>query len=131
MLSLTDIFTVSSALGDLDLDVDLRALIDFRAWHMVVEHEAAFGTDAVIYVVEGGDTAEVINNALGFPITGPDAEEPSFLSIEDHGGYFEITYARDEGPHIRIFVENGPGTELGIHYMCMAHFAPDGEEVGA
>lgn len=39
MLSLTDIFAVSSALGDRDLDTDLRALLGFRAWHMCVEHE--------------------------------------------------------------------------------------------
>jgi hypothetical protein len=122
MLPLTDILSVSSALGDPDLDLNLRALLGFRAWHMVVEHEAALGTDAVIFVVQGGDTPEVINGALGFPITGPDAEEPSFLSIEDFGLWFEIAYARGEGPHIRIFVENGPGTELGIHYMCLAHF---------
>jgi len=122
MLPLTDIFSVTSALGDTDLDLDLRALLGFRAWHMVVEHEASLGTDAVIFVVQGGDTPEVINGALGFPITGEQAEDPSFLSIEDHGLWFEIAYARDEGPHIRIFVENGPGTELGIHYMCLAHF---------
>ena len=30
MLSLTDVFSVSSALGDSDIDVDLRALLGFR-----------------------------------------------------------------------------------------------------
>lgn len=128
MLPLTDIFAVSSALGDTDLDVDLRALLGFRAWHMVVEHEADYGTDALIFVVQGGDTPEVINGALGFPITGDQAEVPSFLSIEDHGPWFEIAYARDEGPHIRVFVENGPGTELGILYLCQANFWPDEQE---
>ena len=60
MLSLTNVFSVSSALGDSDLDVNLRAVLGFRAWHMCVEHEAAIGTDAVILVVQGGDSAELL-----------------------------------------------------------------------
>ena len=131
MIFLSDVSSVSSALGDPDLDLNLRALLGFRAWHMVVEHEASLGTDAVIIVVQGGDTPEVINNALGFPITGEQAEDPSFLSIEDFGLWYEVAYARDEGPHVRIFVENGPATELGLHYMCQSHFWPDGQEGAA
>lgn len=127
MLSLTDVFSVSSALGDPDLDVGLRALLGYRAWHMCVEHEATIGTDAIILVVQGGDSAEVINDALGFPITGDQAEEPSFLSIEDHGLWFEITFCPDDGPHLRVFVENTPETELGIHHMCLSHFWPEEE----
>ena len=125
MLSLTDVFSVSSALGDRDLDVDLRALLGFRAWHMCVEHEGAIGDDVQIFVVQGGDTADVINAALGFPITGDNAEEPSYFSLEDHGGlYFELAYVRDDSPHIRIFVENGPACELGLHSLCLGHFWP-------
>lgn len=131
MLSLTDVFEVSSALGDRNLDVDLRALLGFRAWHMCVEHEGEIGTDVQIFVVQGGDTPDVINAALGFRITGDGAEEPSFLSIEDHGLWFELAYARDDEPHIRIFVENGPGTELGLHYLCLSQFWIDGDEQGA
>lgn len=123
MIPLTDVFEVTSALGDPSLDADLRALLGFRAWHMCVEHEGQIGTDVQIFVVQGGDTPEVINEALGFPITGKDAEEPAYLSIEDHAGlWFELAYARPEAPHTRVFVENGPGTELGIHYLCLSHF---------
>ena len=122
MLSLTDVPSVSKALGDSELDLDLRALLGFRAWHLVVEHKASLGTDAVIFVVQGGDTDEVINRALGFPITGDQAEDPSFLSIEFHVLWYEITYAKEGEPYICIFVENGPATELGIHYMCINHF---------
>jgi len=130
MLILTDIFSVSSALGDPDLDVDLRALIGFRAWHMCVEHECVIGDEVRLFVVEGGDTAEVINEALGFAITGPNAEEPSFLSIEDHGAYYEISFAPFSDPHTRVFVESNPATELGILHMCQAHFWPEAQEGG-
>ena len=125
LILLEDIFSVSSTLGDPDLDLDLRALLGFRAWDMCIMHEAVLGTDALILAVQAGDSAEVINDAIGFSITGDNAEEPSFLSIEDHGLWFEIAYAPDDGPHIRVFVENGPGTELGLHHMCLSHFWPD------
>lgn len=127
MLTLTDIWSVSAALGDQSLDVDLRALIGLRVWHMCVEHECAIGTEVQVFVVQGGDTPEVINTALGFPITGAEAEDPSFVSIEAHGLWYELAYARDHEPHTRIFVENGPATELGIHAMCLAQFWPDCE----
>ena len=102
MLSLTDRASIASAL----LDPDLLALIALRA-----------GDDTKVFVVQGGDTPEVINKALGFAITGEQAEELPFDWIHDHGLWFEIAY----GP-VRIFVENGPGTELGIHYLCLSHF---------
>lgn len=129
MISLKDVFEVSSILGDPDIDVDLRALVGFRAWHMCVEHECTIGTDVRIFVIQGGDAPEVINDTLGFPITGVQAEDPSYLSIEDHGRWFEIAYAPYDDAHLRIFVENGPGTELGIHHMCLSHFWPEDERV--
>lgn len=130
MLTLTDIWSVSAALGDPSLDVDLRALIGFRAWHMCVEHECAIGTEVQIYVVQGGDTPEMINAAIGFPITGDEPEDPSFISVEAHGLWYELAYARDDDPHTRIFVENSPATELGIHHLCLSAVWPDDEDQG-
>ena len=114
MLSLTDRASLASALDDPDLDLDLRVLIGLRARE-----------DTKLFVVQAGDTPEVINQALGFRITGDQAEEPSFKWILDHGRWFEIAYA-----DIRIFVENHPGTELGIHYLCMTNLWPHGEGGG-
>ena len=71
-----------------------------------------------------------INEAVGFPITGDDREEPSFEWIEDHGLWFEIAYARTDDLRTFILVENGPGTELGIHYLCLSHFWPDDDGSG-
>ena len=58
MITLTDIFEVSAALEDGSLDVHLRAQLGFRAWHMVVEHETALGTVALIHVIQAGDKAD-------------------------------------------------------------------------
>ncbi|WP_312138822.1 hypothetical protein [Brevundimonas sp.] len=122
MISLTDIFEVSATLEDGSLDVHLRAILGFRAWNMVVEHEAELGSDALLYVVQAGDKADTINDALGFAITGPEAEPPSFLSIEDHGGlWFELAYVRDDAPHIRIFIEVHPDTEQDLLTMCFSN----------
>ena len=114
MPSLTNRASMESALNDPDLDPDLRVLLALRA--------GPLSDDVKLFVVQAGDTPEVINEALGFCITGDQAEEPSYDSIEDHGLWFEIGQGST-----RIFVENGPGTELGIHYLCLSHFWPDGE----
>ena len=115
MLSLTDRTSVASALNDPDLDLDLRVLIGRH-----------LGEGTKLFVVQAGDTPEVINEALGFAITGDQAEEPSFESVVDHGRWFELLYDRGDGL-TRILVENHPGTELGIHYLCLSHFWRDGE----
>ena len=109
MLSLTDRVSIASALNDPHLDPDLRVLIGLRA--------RLLDDDTKLFVVQGGDTPEVINAALGFAITADQAEEPSYDWIEDHGLWFEIGHGST-----RIFVESGPGTELGLHYLCQSHF---------
>ena len=125
MLSLTDRAALLKALNDPDLDPDLKALIGLRADHQPLPNQ-----DVGYFVVQGGDTPEVINEALGFAITGDHAEEPSFTWIEHHGQWFELAYEGGDRPPIRIFVENGAGTELELHYLCLSHFWPDGEGDG-
>lgn len=119
MLCLNTLAEVASAISDPDLDDDLRTLIAQRGWQAYAEHPSHLSEDTRIVVVQGGDSPEVINDALGFAITGDHAEEPSYERLEDHGLWFEITYA---GRGAVIFVENSPGCELGIHHLCLAHF---------
>ncbi|WP_395671213.1 hypothetical protein [Phenylobacterium sp.] len=125
MLSLPNRAAVQAALENSDLDPDLRTLIGRRARQLDAERKRPFGDDIRFVVVEGGDTPEVINDELGFAITGEEAEEPSYQSIEDHGFWFEIAYVRNGDVRTFIFVENGPATELGIHYLCLSHFASE------
>lgn len=119
MLSLKTCAAVAGALHDTDLDRSLRDLIRLRARQL----HAGLKSHPWFFVIQGGDTSDVINRALGFPITGDYAELPSCDWIKDHGLWFEIAYG-----HTRVFVENGPGTELGIHYLCLAHFWTDTDE---
>lgn len=127
MLSLTDRASVSRALSDTTLDLNLRALIGLRAWQLHIERGRPLGAGFRLIVVQGGDTPDVINTALGFAITGDQAEGPSYDSIEDHGLWFEVAYGIEGEPLTRVFVENGPGTEWGIHHLCLSHFWPIGE----
>lgn len=42
------------------------------------------------------------------------------MSIEDHGGqWFELVYAKDDSPHLRIFIEANPDTD----HDCMLNMA--------
>jgi hypothetical protein len=130
VLSFASPADVARALNDTDLDPDLRALIGHRAWQLHVQEHLPLGEDVRFVVVEGGDTPDVINEAVGFPITGDEAEEPSFEWIEDHGLWFEIAYARSDDHRTFVFVENTPATELGMHHLCLSHFWPDGDGHG-
>lgn len=123
MLLLTDRASILRSLDDPDLDSDLRALI--RKLAVELHH------DTKLYVVQGGDTAAVINAAVGFAITGDDPETCDYDWLEDHEGrWFEIGLVRDDGVPVCIFVENDPGTELGIHGLCLSRFWPDEEGEG-
>lgn len=123
MLSLTDQASVLSALEDPELDADLRTLIGHRFQQL--------GRSTRLFVVQGGDTSDVINAALGFAITGDDADVEDYDGIQDHGLWFEVIFDTKAGQPYRVFVENGPGTELCIHSLCLAHFWPADEEAGA
>lgn len=122
MLCLNTLADVAGIISDSDLDDDLRTLIAHRGWQAYADHPSCLSEDTRIVVVTGGDSPDVINTAVGFPITGDDAEEPSYDSLYDHGLWFEIVYLGRCGRDTVMFVENSPATELGLHYLCLAHF---------
>ena len=121
MLSLSLGAAVLRGLDHLDLDPDLHVLVRLRVEQL--------SRDFKLLVIQGGDTPDVINAIVGFAITGDDPEDLNYDFISDHGRWFEIALIRDDVP-TRIFVENDPGTELGIHGLCLSHFWPDGEGEG-
>lgn len=127
MILLRNVSEVSNALGDADLDVDLRALIAFRAWQACVEHEAILGTDVEMYVIESGDYPDAINRGLGLALTGDDADDIEFFSVEDHGLWLEAVILPEDGPDIRLFLRHDDGLEMGLHHRCLSHLWRDGE----
>lgn len=122
MLCLTNLADVAGALSDPDLDTDLKTLIAQRGWQAYAEHPSHLSEDTRILVVQAGDGPDIINTALGFAITGEHAEEPNYDRIEDHEGWYEIVFQRRGDRDTVIFVENDPGVELGLQFLCLAHF---------
>jgi hypothetical protein len=120
MLCLNTLAEVANALSDPNLDPDLRRLLARQGWRFYGHRE--HHPDASLIVIHGGDTPDVINTALGFTFTGDHAGDLPFDWVEDHGLWFEIVVTPPFGPPVRLFVENGPGTELGVHYRCLAYF---------
>lgn len=127
MICLYDACSVASALGNPDLDAELRALIGYRIFDALFLHEAVLGTDFRLFVIEAGDIPDVINRAVGFNFTGHGADLVEFFSVEDHGLYLEAAYVPDDGPHTRLFLRNDDGLEMGLHYRCLVALDGDGE----
>lgn len=78
MLSLKDRDAVTAALTDPALDPTLRALIGLRVWQVDTDRRQPLSDVLQIVVVQPGDTSEVIHEAVGYPITWDQAEQPGF-----------------------------------------------------
>jgi hypothetical protein len=120
MLSLTDRDAVTAALADPKLDPQLRALIGLRVWQLDVERDRPLGDTLQIVVVQPGDTSEVIHEAVGFPITWEQAEQPGFEWMEDHGAWFELAYVLTDDFGMLVFVADDPGTNSVLRFNCLA-----------
>jgi hypothetical protein len=107
---------LSRPIADAEFDLDLRALIRHRTGQL----EAA-GDRARVVVVQGGDTPDIINAAVGFRIAGEQPEPFTPDWIKDHGLWFEVAFNAGGDDLTLVFVENGPGTELGVHALCLSH----------
>lgn len=120
MIELTTRAALAAALADETFDPDLRKLI-----------ENLPGSHARVFVIVGGDTAEIIEAALGFPLDDDEAEASAYTSIKDHGLWFQILWERADESPMHVFLENGPATELTAHAMCLNYFWTDGDGEGA
>jgi hypothetical protein len=125
VIKLTTHAAIGRALNDHDLDVDLRATIGRRLWRFYVEQHHPLSEDIKIVVVEGGDLPDVINAAVGFAITGRDAEEPTYEWVEDHGLWFEVAYARSGQPPTFVFVENNDSSDPGMYLRDVYFWSSD------
>ncbi len=120
MLKLTDRDAVTAALTDPTLDPDLRALIGLRAWQLDDDRSRPLAEIVHFVVVQPGDAPEAINAAVGFPITWELADQPSFEWLEDHGSWFELAYILTDDLGLLVFVQDAPGVEFGLRYLCHA-----------
>ncbi len=118
MLSLTDRDAVTAALTDTSLDADLRCLIGLRIWQLDEDRSRPLGEFLQIVVVQPGDTPEVIHEAVGYPITYDQAEQPGYEWLEDHGHVFEIAYILTDDFAILVLVPDQPGVNDTLLFNC-------------
>lgn len=119
MLSLTDRDAVTAALTDPGLDPQLRALIGLRVWQMDDDRKRPLGDVLQIVVVQPGDTPEIIHQAVGFPITWDQADQPGFEWMEDHGSWFELAYVLTDDFGMIVFVAEDPRTNFNLLFNCL------------
>ena len=119
MLTLTDREAVTAALTDPKLDPNLRALIGLRAWQMDDDRARPLSEIVQFVIVQPGDTSEVIHEAVGFPITWDQAEQPGFEWMEDHGAWFELAYVLTDDLGMIVFVADDPGTNFTLRFNCL------------
>ncbi len=120
MLSLKDRDAVTAALTDPTLDPTLRALIGLRVWQVDTDRRHPLSDVLQIVVVQPGDTSEVIHEAVGYPITWDQAEQPGFEWMNDHGSWFELAYVLTDEFGMLVFVADHPDTNFTLRFNCLA-----------
>lgn len=120
MLSLRDRDAVTAALTDPTLDPALRALIGLRVWQVDTDRHQPLSDVLQIVVVQPGDTSEVIHEAVGYPITWDQAEQPGFEWMNDHGSWFELAYVLTDEFGMLVFVADHPDTNFTLRFNCLA-----------
>lgn len=118
MLSITDRDAVTAVLTDPTLDPELRALIGLRVWQVDTDRRQPLGEILQIVVVQPGDTSEVIHEAVGFPITWDQADQPGFEWMNDHGSWFELAYVLTDDFGMLVFVADHPDTNFTLRFNC-------------
>ncbi|MCT9020848.1 hypothetical protein NMC40_18770 [Proteus mirabilis] len=119
MLSLIDRDAVTAALTDPTLDPDLRALIGLRVWQVDTDHRRPLKDILQIVVVQPGDPAEVIHDAVGYPICWDQAEQPGWEWFNDHGSWFELAYVLTDDFGMLVFVPDHPETNDTLRFNCL------------
>ncbi len=119
MLSLTDRDAVTAALTDTTLDSDLRALIGLRVWQVDTDRRRRLKDILQIVVIQPGDPAEVIHDAVGYPICWDQAEQPGWEWFNDHGSWFELAYVLTDDFGMLVFVPDHPETNDTLRFNCL------------
>ncbi|WP_191559074.1 hypothetical protein [Brevundimonas aurantiaca] len=72
-----------------------------------------------IVVVQPGDPAEVIHDAVGYPICWDQAEQPGWEWFNDHGSWFELAYVLTDDFGMLVFVPDHPETNDTLRFNCL------------
>lgn len=119
-----------------DVDVELHGLIDGRIGELA-EYTDEIGELVTFIVVQAGDAVEQIDAALGFGILsnridavpfGAPGFTPSWDSLTEHTGWFELTYVlSDDGFGIVVYVPKAEALASELLAMCSRYAAADAQ----
>ncbi|HZV83433.1 MAG TPA: hypothetical protein VFF48_00440 [Brevundimonas sp.] len=118
MRSITDRDAVTAALTDATLDPELRALIGLRVWQVDTDRRRPLGDILQIVVVQPGDSAEVIHDAVGFKLCWDQADQPGWEWFNDHGSWFELAYVLTDDWGLLVYVADHPDTNGALLFNC-------------
>lgn len=120
-------------------DAELRALVESRFAQVCDGEHHDPDVHGYFVVAEPGDTAEQLEEALGFPVVhdtfgehrfGDPDFAPSAEAIEDHGRFHELTFViGDDGSGVLLFVPKAAGVDPELLAMCEAFAVPATTEV--
>jgi hypothetical protein len=104
-------------------DGPLQALLQQRTEELNEEADGGW-TELVRFVaLQPGDSLEVLNAELGFPIL----EQP-FELIEEHAAWFEMVFVlSDDGVGVEVFIPKAPGVDSQLLARCAAYALPAAE----
>lgn len=120
MLKLTDRAAVKATLTDPTIDPELRALIGLRVWQLDDVRHQPLGETVQFVVVQPGDSADTIHEAVGFPICWDQADQPGWEWMEDHGRWFELAYVLTDDLGLVVFVADDPGVNHALRFNLFA-----------
>jgi len=120
VLKLTDRAAVKATLTDPTIDPELRALIGLRVWQLDDVRHQPLGETVQFVVVQPGDSADTIHEAVGFPICWDQADQPGWEWMEDHGRWFELAYVLTDDLGLVVFVADDPGVNHALRFNLFA-----------
>ncbi|MCO6427620.1 hypothetical protein [Nitrosomonas communis] len=114
-------------------DLAIRELVQQRFSEICGVEPYDYDTHGYMIVVEPGDSVEVLEQEVGWPILrnffddtryGEPDFSPSFEALEEHANCYEMVFIfNDEGFCVALFIPKQPGIDGDLLAMCAEYAA--------
>jgi hypothetical protein len=122
------------SLIDRIFDPAIRDLVQQRFSEICAGEPYDFDLHGYMIVVEPGDSVEVLEQEIGWPILhglfddtcyGEPDFTPSFEALEEHAYCYEMVFIfNDEGFGVDLFIPKKPGIDSDLLAMCADYAVP-------
>ena len=114
-------------------DPAIRKLVHQRFSEICGDEPYDYDTHGYMIVVEPGDSVEVLEQTVGWPILrglfngsryGDPDFTPTFEALEEHANCYEMVFIfNDEGLGVVLFIPKQPGIDGNLLAMCAEYAA--------